>query len=107
MITWGIYLGVHALIPSLFLANLCASIFAVTYAELMAHLQKCPATLFVIPGVVPLVPGGALYYAMDCAVKGNLTGAGAHAHQTLIIALAIAAGISFVTVCRELHTPKS
>ena len=107
MITWGIYLGVHALIPSLFLANLCASIFAVTYAELMAHLQKCPATLFVIPGVVPLVPGGALYYAMDCAVKGNLTGAGAHAHQTLIIALAIAAGISFVTVCRELHPPKS
>ena len=39
MIAWGIYLGVYALIPSLFLANLCASVFAVTYAELMAHLR--------------------------------------------------------------------
>ena len=46
MIAWGIYLGVYALIPELFLANLCASVFAVTYAELMAHLRKCPATLF-------------------------------------------------------------
>ena len=107
MIAWGIYLGVIALEPSIFLANLCASIFAVTYAELMAHLRKCPATLFVVPGVVPLVPGSSLYYAMDCAVNGDLVGAGAYGHQTLIVALAIAAGISFVTVCRELHTPKN
>ena len=107
MIAWGIYLGISALIPGLFFANLCASVFAVTYAELMAHLRKCPATLFVVPGVVPLVPGSSLYYAMDCAVNGDLVGAGAYGHQTLVAALAIAAGISFVTVCRELRTPRT
>ena len=107
MFAWGIYLGLFTLVPSIFLANLCGSVFAVTYAELMAHLRKCPATLFVVTGVVPLVPGSALYYAMDCAVNGDLVGAGAYGHQTLVIALAIAAGISLVTVLRELHTPKS
>ena len=107
MIAWGIYLGVHALEPSIFLANLCASVFAVTYSELMAHLRKSPTTLFVIPAIIPLVPGSSLYYAMDCAVNGDLVTAGLYGHQTLITALAIAAGVSFVTVCRELHTPKN
>ena len=107
MIAWGIYLGVYALIPELFLANLCASVFAVTYAELMAHLRKCPATLFVVTGVVPMVPGGTLYRTMDFAVNGDLETAAVYGHKTLIVALAIAAGISFVTVCRELHTPKT
>ena len=103
MIAWGIYLSAYARIPELFLANLCASIFAVTYAELMAHLRKCPATLFVVTGVVPMVPGSSLYYAMDCAVNGDLEGAAVNGHKTLVVALAIAAGISFVTVCRELR----
>ena len=103
MIAWGIYLGVYALIPELFLANLCASVFAVTYAELMAHLRKCPATLFVVTGVVPMVPGGTLYRTMDFAVNGDLETAAVYGHKTLIVALAIAAGISFVTVCRELR----
>ena len=107
MIAWGIYLGVYALIPELFLANLCASVFAVTYAELMAHLRKCPATLFVVTGVVPMVPGGTLYRTMDFAVNGDLETASVYGHKTLIVALAIAAGISFVTVCRELRTPKA
>lgn len=106
MIAWGIYLAVFRLMSGMFLANLCASIFAVTYAELMAHLRKCPATVFVVPAIIPLVPGSSLYYAMDCAANGDLAAAGLYGHRTLIAALAIAAGISFVTVCRELHTPK-
>lgn len=107
MIAWGIYLGVHHLMEGVFLANLCAAVFAVTYAELLAHLRKCPATLFVVPAIIPLVPGSSLYAAMDSAVHGDLAAAGSFGHQTLVAALAIAAGISFVTVWRELRTPRS
>lgn len=106
MISWSIYLGVHSMTEGVFLANLCAAVFAVTYAELLAHLRRCPATLFVVPAIIPLVPGSSLYYAMDSAVHGDLTAAGVYGHRTLVAALAIAAGISFVTVCRELRTPK-
>ncbi len=107
MLAWGIYLGINSARQSVFLSALAASIFAVGYAELLARARKCPATLFVVPAIIPLVPGSSLYYAMRHAVDGEFTEAALFGHQTLICALAIAAGISLVTVCRELNTPST
>ena len=107
MVAWGIYLGVYAVIGNFFLANLCASIFAIVYAELLAHWRKCPATLFVITAIIPLVPGSSLYYAMEAAVNGDLEAAGRFGNQTLVCALAIAAGIGLATVLHELRTPRN
>ena len=86
-----------------FLSCLLASSFAVVYAELLARLLKTPATLFVVPAILPLVPGGALYYTMENVVHGRLDAARVYGQQTLIVALAIAAGISFVVALRELR----
>ena len=106
MITWGIYLLIHIFLQTPFLANLIASVFAVSFAEALAHWRKCPATLFVMPSIVPLVPGSSLYYTMSYAVQNDLDKAHIYGQQTLITALAIAAGISFVTACRELHAAR-
>lgn len=103
MLTWGVFLLVQHFLQSSFFANLLASVFAVSLAEALAHWRKCPATLFVIPSIIPLVPGSTLYYAMSYAVQNNSDMARAYGHQLLIVALAIAAGISFVTICRKLH----
>jgi uncharacterized membrane protein YjjB (DUF3815 family) len=72
----------------------------------MARWRKTPATLFVIPGMVPLVPGSSLYNTMSYAVRGEMEAARAYGTKTLLCALAIAAGISFVTALRELQTKK-
>ena len=61
MITWGIYLLIHIFLQTPFLANLIASVFAVSFAEALAHWRKCPATLFVMPSIIPLVPGSSLH----------------------------------------------
>ena len=106
MLTWGLYLLLQHFLQSAFLANLIASVFAVSLSEVLAHWRKCPATLFVVPAIIPLVPGGSLYYAMSYAVRNEVEAAGLYGRQTLVAALAIAAGISFVTACRELHTPR-
>ena len=103
LLTWGVYLAVHHFLPSLFFSNLIASVFAVTAAELFAHWRKCPSTVFLIPSIVPLAPGSSLYYAMSYAVQRDIGMAEHYGHQLLITAIAIAAGVSFVTVCRELH----
>lgn len=100
--SWGIYLGVLALSDDVFLACLSASASAMVYSEFMARVRKCPATLFIITAIIPLVPGSSLYYAMSSAVNGDMTLAGEYAHQTLIWVLAIAGGISFVTAIHEL-----
>lgn len=106
MLGWVIYLAVNAWLHSAFLAYLLAASFGVVYAEVLARRLKTPATLFVIPAIIPLVPGSSLYSAMSCAVRGDMPAARAFGTQTLEYALAIAAGISFVVTVRELQTKK-
>ncbi len=102
MITWGIYMAMNAWLSMTFLACLAASSFAIVYSEVLARIYKTPATMFVVPAVVPLVPGGSLYYAMSEAVRGNMQEAGNYGRETLLFALAIASGICLVTAVRDL-----
>ena len=106
MLTWGVYLLLSRLVASAFLACLVASACAVLYAELLARLLHSPATVFVIPAVIPLVPGGSLYYAMSCVVQKDFAAAREYGMTTLEFSLAIAAGMSFVLAFRELRTRK-
>ena len=106
VLTWGVYLAVGALLREGFLPCIAAAGFAVVYAEALAHLRKTPATIFVVPAIIPLVPGSSLYYAMASAVRGNLPDARHYGSQTMQAALAIAAGISFVIALRQLQTKR-
>ena len=106
LLGWGVYLLTDGLLDSYFLPPLFAAAFAVTYAELMARALKTPATLFVIPAIIPLVPGGSLFYTMSYAVRGEIESARSAGIQTLESALAIAFGISLVLALRELRTKK-
>lgn len=103
MVTWGIYMAMNAWLSSSFLACLAASSFAIIYSEVLARIYKTPATMFIMPSVVPLVPGGPLYYAMSEAVRGNMQQAGFYGRETLLFALAIASGICLVTSVRDLR----
>ena len=106
LLGWGVYLISDALLQSSFLPPLFAAAFALSYSELMAKALKTPATLFVIPAIIPLVPGGSLYYTMSYAVHRDVANARLYGTRTLETALAIAAGISFVLAARELRTRK-
>ena len=105
MLAWGVYLLADSArwIEGDFIPYLLASAFAVLYAELMARLRKSPTTLFVIPAILPLVPGGSLYYAMSYAVRGQMGAAGQYGLRALKLGLAIAAGISVMVALREIR----
>ena len=107
LLCWGLYLGMDAWMHAEFLSCLAAAAFAVIYAELLARSLKTPATLFVVPAILPLVPGGSLYYTMENAVHGRMEAARAFGTQTLVSALAIAAGISLVVALRELQARRN
>lgn len=104
MLSWAVYMLLSRFLPSAFLSCLVASACAVLYAELLAHLLRTPATVFVIPAVIPLVPGSSLYYAMSCVVQKDFAAAREYGMTTLEFSLAIAAGMSFVLAFRELRT---
>jgi len=83
---WGCYLLMFDVTQHIFASGLVASAFA--------------ALLFVIPSVVPLIPGSSLYYTMSAAVSGNTREISEYGSLTLQYALSIAAGISIVwTFC--------
>ena len=62
-------------------------------SDIASKVCKEATTIFVIPGVLPLVPGAGTYYTMLAAVEGNLELAAEKGVQTLAMAGAIALGL--------------
>ena len=87
-----------------FVASFVASVVAAAYSDLMAHLVKVPATVMIIPAIVPLVPGGRLYYTMLGAVREDMSLFYDNGKAALLIAAGLAIGIIAVTaVSRPLN----
>ena len=97
ILAWALFLGMRALGIGLFLSNLAAAAAVSLYAELMARGIHAPANLFLVPGIIPLLPGGALYRTMLALVQGD-EAVRSLGRETLIVCLGIAAGIVVVSV---------
>lgn len=63
------------------------------YAEIMARVQKTPTTAFITASLIPLIPGGSLYYTMAYAVGNDFEQFLQKAIYTLQLAAALALGI--------------
>ena len=102
-LTWALFLGLEASIGGVFLPNLIASIFVGVYAEIMARVNRAPATIFLTTGAVPLIPGGSLYYTMLGLVAEDPAMFEDNGRNALIIALAIALGFVCVAIVNNLY----
>jgi uncharacterized membrane protein YjjB (DUF3815 family) len=80
-------------IPQIF----CGTVVVGIYSEIMAKVHKTPSTVFLIPGIFPLVPGIAAYQTMQSLVENNTQQAAAYALNTIFKAFTIAFGIMIVT----------
>ena len=45
-----------------FLQSLAAAVVAALFAEIMAMRRRSPSTVFLYPAIIPLIPGGTIYY---------------------------------------------
>ncbi|SNX53737.1 threonine/serine exporter family protein [Thermoanaerobacterium sp. RBIITD] len=95
-ISWAGYLLVIKIYPSVIAATFIASLFIGIMGEIFARKMKNPSTIFVIPGIIPLVPGAYSYRTILAIIQGNNKQAFGLGLQTIGIALAIAAGLMFV-----------
>ncbi len=59
----------------------------------MARRKKTPATLFLVPAIITMIPGGSLYETMYCMVNGDYMGFFSNGASTVSMALAISVGI--------------
>lgn len=97
-LTWAVYLLAYHVYPSAFGATLVSSIFCGLYAQIMARINKSPATIFSTICILPLVPGSSLYYAMYGVVTRNPELAYSKGMSLVLICFGIVLGFMVVEV---------
>jgi len=70
-ITRFFYIIFMAFIPYRILYAGLAAIVAAFYAEIVATKKKTPATVFLYPSIIPLIPGDLIYYTMGGLVLSD------------------------------------
>lgn len=101
-LTWYVYLLVFNRTTSSLAALLFASVLAGLYSEILARILKAPVTIFSICSVIPLVPGGGMYYTMLASVQGNINKFLSTGLDTFASAGAIAVGILIASSATKL-----
>lgn len=91
--SYAVYLVVMQFTDSVIVPNFLGGVAIAIYAELAAMIFKAPITVYLVPGIVPLVPGLTIYKAMEACLRGNLAVGGAGVVNTIKIGGAIALGL--------------
>lgn len=76
----------------IFSAFLAAFIIGIL-GEIFSRRLKNPATLFILPGLIPLVPGAGMYYSMNYLIAQNYNSFIAVGAKTFFTAVALSIGI--------------
>ena len=94
-VSWLVYLA----LPGGGVAMRCffATMVVETLAQIFARVFKAPATIFLIIGIIPLVPGGGIYYTMYALLGGDMQLFAQKGAETAACAAAIAVGCSLVS----------
>lgn len=94
--SWSLFLFLGLFIDSEPMRYLIVSMSISLYAEILARVLKTPTTTFIITALIPLIPGGSLYYTMSSAFGGDFDVFLGNAVSTLSLALALAIGVAII-----------
>ncbi len=97
LMSWAVFLLLEPLLSNEATRYFLSSAAVTIYAEIFARVMKTPTTTFLVPSLIPLIPGGALYYTMNYALNEQWSLFAAKAIYTLELALALALGILAMT----------
>lgn len=96
-IGWTIYYYLINTTGNDILANFLSAAIVALISEILARKLKHPAILFVIPGIIPLVPGLGMYNTMLYLVQSNYELAVSKGANVLFVGGAISLGVLVVT----------
>ena len=97
LLAWGVYLLMGQVTDQDVVRYFVASVVLTVYAEVLARMVKCPATLFIVTAAIPLIPGGSLYRTMEFFMENDLEAFSQQALTTVLLAVALAVGMLFPT----------
>lgn len=103
---WAIYLLMIYFEANIFFATFVSAAFCALYSEILARILKAPTTVFVVTAVIPLSPGGMLFYTMQYAVLSDWATCKSFGLKTLLYVGGIALGLSIVSAMFKIFAKK-
>lgn len=97
LFSWSLCLVLQMWFDSEVIRYFLSAAFVAVYAEVLARVLKTPTTTFLVPAIIPHVPGGSLYYTMKFALNQQWYDFFSKAFYTVELALALAMGIIAVS----------
>lgn len=97
-----IYLIANKLSNNSFVSVMCGTIFATLLAELLARILKSPTTVFLIPAIIPFVPGARLFFMMYSLLNSDMLSAKVNFNELMLSSLGIAVGIILASVFAQI-----
>lgn len=97
MISWIIYILLMRINFDMISSNFIAASVAALLCEILARKMKKPTILFVVPGIITLIPGLGLYNTMSYVVEGEFQQAFNTGANVLLASGAIALGVIVVS----------
>ncbi|MGL5614881.1 MAG: threonine/serine exporter family protein [Sarcina sp.] len=91
--TMCIYVLCRNLGLNLILSNGIATVCITFYSEILARKMKTPSTVFLFPGIIPLAPGGSLYYTINSFILGRTEELNQYSTEAIQTAIGIALGV--------------
>lgn len=101
-ISWLLFIVLGRFIPGEPLRYFIVALMISAYAEVMARLLKSPTTTFITTSLIPLIPGGSLYYTMVNIFQGNMETFLQKGIYTLQLTSALALGIIISTTLAKI-----
>ncbi|ADZ82989.1 threonine/serine exporter family protein [Cellulosilyticum lentocellum] len=95
---WAIYLLLERMGASTVLASFVAALVVTQASYFLSKRRKTPITVFLIAGIIPLVPGLGLYRTMSAILESNYSSAIEYATLTFEIAGVIAGAIVIISL---------
>jgi uncharacterized membrane protein YjjB (DUF3815 family) len=97
-LSWGFYYCSTLLLgdDALTVAVLSSVIASSLLSRFLSHRRRMPVTIYLIGGIIPIVPGAGVYYTMDWLLRGVLYEAIDNGLYTLKVSGLIAIGILIV-----------
>ena len=93
LLSWGSYCIAGLFVNHEALQYLIATTALTLYSEAFARILKCPSTILLVTGWIPLIPGGALYYSISALVQSNMTLFVDRILHTFLLMIAMSAGM--------------
>ena len=72
------------------------------FAEIISRLKRTTVTTTLIPALIPLVPGGGIYYTMSFFVENRLPEAFEKGRETIFLTVALSVGIFLISTFSQI-----